>query len=88
MMDRPLYEKIQKLRPIHLQMQEMPQLEGVGGNHVPTLGSTEVGVDIGAGSTKPLSWLVQKGKGPILSLDLICLPMIVTCLFLIGKRNI
>ncbi len=49
MMTHPLFEKIQKLRPLCLQMREMIQLEGVGGNPIPTLGSTEVGVDIGAG---------------------------------------
>ena len=48
----PLYEKIQKLRPLHLKMQEMPRLKGVGGNPVPMLGSNEVGVDIGAGTYK------------------------------------
>ncbi len=52
MMGRPLYEKIQKLRPLCLQMREMPWLEGVGGNPVPTLGSTEVDVDIGTGMYK------------------------------------
>ncbi len=51
MMGRPLYEKIHQLRPL-LQMQEMPRLEGVGGNPVPTLGSTEVGVNIGVGTYK------------------------------------
>ncbi len=30
----------------------MPQLEGVGGNPIPTLGSAEVSVDIGAGTYK------------------------------------
>ncbi len=52
MMGHPLYEKIQKLRPLRLQMREMPRLEGVGGNPVPTLGSNEVDVDIGAGTYK------------------------------------
>ncbi len=52
MMDRPLYEKIQKLRPLHLQTREMPWLKGVAGNPVPTLDSTEVGVDIGVGTYK------------------------------------
>ncbi len=32
MMGCPLYEKIQKLRPLHLQTREIPWLEGVGGN--------------------------------------------------------
>ncbi len=47
MMGHPFYEKIQKLRPLHLKTQKMSWLEGVGGNPVPTLGSAEVGVDIG-----------------------------------------
>ncbi len=50
MMGHPLYEKIQKLQPLRLQTHEMPRLEGVGANRVPTMGSTEVGVDIDVGT--------------------------------------
>ncbi len=52
MMGHSLYEKIQKLQPLHLKRQEMPWLEGVGGNPVPILGSAEVGVDVGARTYK------------------------------------
>ncbi len=52
MLGHPLYEKIEKLRPLPPRMQEMLQLEGVRGNPVPTLGSTEVGVDLDAGTYK------------------------------------
>ncbi len=52
MIGRPLYEKIQKLQPLRLKMQEMPRLKGLGGNPVSTLGSTEVDVDKGGGTYK------------------------------------
>ncbi len=47
MMFQPLYQKIRQLSQIDLQTREIPWLEGVGGNPVPTLGHSkfEVGVD-------------------------------------------
>ncbi len=51
MMGRPLYQKVQVSR-LRLQMQDTPRLEGVGGNLVPTLGHTTVGVGIGDGVYK------------------------------------
>ncbi len=83
MMDHPLYEKIQKLWPLHLQTQEMPWLEGVGGNPVPTLGSiAEVGVDIGAGTYKATVIVSGLRKRPnfIILEPISCPPMIVTYL--------
>ncbi len=52
MMGRPLYQKVQQVSRLRLQMQDTPQLEGVGGNPVPTLGHTMVGVGIGDGVYK------------------------------------
>ncbi len=52
MIGRPLYQKIQQVSRLRLQMQDTPQLEGVGGNPVPTLGHTMVGVGIGDGVYK------------------------------------
>ncbi len=54
MMGIPLYEKIQGLRPLCLKMQKIPWLEGVGGNSVLTLGSTEVGLHIGTSVYKAI----------------------------------
>ncbi len=64
MMGHPLYEKIQKLQPEHLQTREMPRLEGVGGNPVPTLGITVVGVDIGAGTYKATVMVSARKERP------------------------
>ncbi len=50
MMGRPLYQKEQ--RALKLQTHDMPRLEGVGGNPVPTLGSAEVDFGIAAGVYK------------------------------------
>ncbi len=47
LMGRPLYEKIQKIWPLHLKMQKIPRLEGTRGNLIPTLGTAEVGAAIG-----------------------------------------
>ncbi len=44
MMGRPLYQKIQQVSQMCLQMRETLQLEGVGGNYGPTLGHGEVDV--------------------------------------------
>ncbi len=52
MMGRPLYQKVQQVSRLCLQMQDTPQLKGVGGNSVPTLGHTTVGVGIGDGVYK------------------------------------
>ncbi len=64
MMGHPLYEKIQKLRPLHLQTREMPRFEGVGGNSVPTLGSTEVGMDIGVRTSKATVMVSARRERP------------------------
>ncbi len=53
-----------KLRPLHLQMCEMPRLEGVGGNPVPTLVSTEVSVDIGVGTYKATVMVSARRERP------------------------
>ena len=52
MMGRPLYQKVQQVRALKLQTHDMPRLEGVGGNPVPTLGCAEVEVGIAAGVYK------------------------------------
>ena len=52
MMGRPLCQKVQQVSRLRLQTQDTPQLEGVGGNPVPTLGHTMVGVGIGDGVYK------------------------------------
>ncbi len=44
MMGRPLYRKVQQVSQMHLQTQETPQLEGIGGNPILTLGHTDVQV--------------------------------------------
>ncbi len=94
MMDHPLYEKIEKLRPLHLQMREMPRLEGVGGNPVPTLGSTEVGVDIGAGTHKATVMVSARRERPnfIIGVDFLsahdCDLSLCEKLFLIGEQKI
>ncbi len=64
MMGHPLYEKIQKLWPLHLQTHEMPRPEGVGGNPVPTLSSTEVGVDIGVATYKATVMVSARRERP------------------------
>ncbi len=46
-MGRPLYQKIQQVSQIRLQMCETPRLKGVGRNPVPTLGHAEVDMGIG-----------------------------------------
>ncbi len=52
MMGWPLYQKVQQVHALKLQTHDMPRLEGVGGNPVPTLGSAEVEVGIAAGVYK------------------------------------
>ncbi len=52
MMGRPLYQKVQQVRALKLQTHDMPRVEGVGGNPVPTLGCAEVEVGIAAGVYK------------------------------------
>ncbi len=52
MMGRPLYQKVQQVSHLLLQTQDTPRLEGVGGNPVPTLGHTTVGIAIGDGVYK------------------------------------
>ena len=52
MMGRPFYQKVQQVRALKLQTHDMPRLEGVGGNPVPTLGCAEVEVGIAAGVYK------------------------------------
>ncbi len=52
MLGRPLYQKIKQLKQLALQTQGTPQLEGVGGNPIPTLGHAEVEVGVGAGKYK------------------------------------
>ena len=52
MMGRPLFQKVLQVSRLPLQTQDMPRLEGVGGNPVPTLGHTMVGVGIGDGVYK------------------------------------
>ncbi len=47
MMGRPLYQKMQQVSWLRLQMQETLRLKEVGGNPVPALGHTTVGVGIG-----------------------------------------
>ncbi len=94
MMGRPLYEKIQKIRPLRLQTHEMPRLEGVGGNPVPTLGSTEVGVDIGAGTYKATVMVSARKERPnfIIGADFLsahdCDLSLREKLFLIGEQKI
>ncbi len=58
-------------------MCEMPRLEGVGGNPVPTLVSTEVSVDIGVGTYKSQSWADRK-LAPIIKLGLSLLALTMT----------
>ncbi len=52
MMGWPLYQKVQQVHALKLQTHDMPRLEGVGGNPVPTLGCAEVEVGIAAGVYK------------------------------------
>ncbi len=49
MMGRLLYQKVQQVRALKLQTHDMPRLEGVGGNPIPTLGCAKVEVGIAAG---------------------------------------
>ena len=55
MMWRPLYQKVQQVSQMRLQTQDTPQLEGVGGNPVPTLGHADVHVGIGDAAVR--DWL-------------------------------
>ncbi len=48
LMGWPLYQTVQQVRALKLQTHNMPRLEGVGGNPVPTLGCAEVEVGIAA----------------------------------------
>ncbi len=52
MMGRPLYQKVQQVCALKLKTNNMPRLEGVGGNPVPMLGCAEVEVGIAAGVHK------------------------------------
>ncbi len=52
LMGRPLYQKVQQVSCLCLQMQETRRLKEVSGNPVPTLGHTEVEVRIGNGVYK------------------------------------
>ncbi len=49
MMGRLLYQRVQQVRALKLQMCDMPRVKGVHGNPVPTLGCAEVEVGIAAG---------------------------------------
>ncbi len=49
MMRRPLYQKVQQVHALKLQMHDIPHLEGVGGNSVHTLGCAKVEAVIAAG---------------------------------------
>ena len=63
MMGRPFYQKVQQVRALKLQTHDMPHLEGVGGNPVPTLGCAEVEVGIAAGVYKtPVVVSVRKER--------------------------
>ena len=48
----------------HLQMQDTSRLEGVGGNPVPTLGPSTVGVGIGNGVYKAIVVVSARKEGP------------------------
>ncbi len=47
-----LYQKVWQVRTLKLQTHDMPRLEGMGGNPVPTLGCAEVEVGIATGVYK------------------------------------
>ncbi len=80
MMGWPLYQKVQQVSALKLQMHDMPHLKGVGGNPVPTLGCAEVEVGIAAGVYKTPVVVSARKEGPISLLGLICCPpTIVTC---------
>ncbi len=52
MMGWPLYQKVQHVSQMRLEMQDTPRLEGAGGNPVPTLGHADVQVGIEDGVYK------------------------------------
>ncbi len=64
MMGRPLYQKVQQVSRLRLQMQDTPWLEGVGGNSVPTLGHTTVRVGIGDGVYKATAVVSARKERP------------------------
>ncbi len=52
MMGLSLYQKVQRVRALKLQTRDMPRLEGVDGNPVPTLDCVEVEFGIATGVYK------------------------------------
>ncbi len=64
LMGRPLYQKVQQVSQMRLQMQETPRLEGVRGNSVPTLGHADGQVAIRDGLYKATVVASARRKRP------------------------
>ncbi len=60
----PVYQKVQQVRALKLQTHDMPRLEGVGGNPVPTVGCAEVEVGIATGVYKTPVVVSARTKRP------------------------
>ncbi len=93
-MGRPLYQKVQQVSQLRLQMQDTPRLEGVGGNPVPSLGHAAVQVGIGDGVYKATFVVSARRERPnfIIGADFLaghnCDLSLRQKLFIIGKQEI
>ncbi len=94
MMGQPLYQKVQQVSRMRLQMQDTPRLEGVGGNPVPTFRHADVQVGIGDGVYKATVVVSAKRERPnfIIGVDFLaahnCDLSLCQKLFTIGKQEI